>query len=99
MRWNKVTDALPESGKKVIAYYKNRYGKQRCVMAFYAARNTIEQESDTDFFDYCEDEDMYFLPEGWHEMIDNWDVYSSIAISGDNVVTHWMDLPDYPEAE
>jgi len=95
--WHKTSDFPPDNGTKVIAYYKNGLGKKRRVMAFYAAQYTIEQNSEYDYDDYCEDDDTYYLPAGWHEVIDNWDDYSSVAIGYE--VTHWTDIPDYPDEE
>jgi hypothetical protein len=47
--------------------------------------------------DYDEDEDEYYWPEGWYELIDNWEDYSAVRIHYD--VTHWTPLPDGPEED
>ena len=92
--WISVKDKMPESGRNVLAYYVNEYGKYRIVKAFYADRFSIEHDDD-EYFDYNEEEDRYYLPQGWHESIDNFDEYSSVKIRSD--VTKWMQLPEPPK--
>lgn len=48
-------------------------------------------------YDYNEEEDEYYLKEGWYECINNWDEYSSIVIG--DFVTHWQNLPEPPKEE
>lgn len=47
---------------------------------------------DPDCYDYCEEDDEYYLKEGWYEIIHNWDEYGSIVIG--DFVTHWMPRPE-----
>ena len=95
-RWIPCSERLPDTSRKVIAYYKNEYGKDRQVMAFHAGKFDVESGSDDEHTDYCERGDTYYLPEGWHEVIENWDDYSSVAISCE--ITHWKERCAYPEA-
>lgn len=92
--WISVDQLLPT--KNCLAFYKNSHGKERIVKAFYAKKFEVEQSTDTEFYDYNEENDSYYLPKGWHECIENWDEYSSVAIC-EGIVTHWMPLPKYPE--
>ena len=48
-------------------------------------------------WDYDEEEDKFYVPEGWYEVIHNWDEYGSVGIYG--IVTHWMYLPELPTEE
>ena len=100
--WISVKDRLPESGKHVLTTceikslygYKNRY----VCEAFYAEEYSIPEgkyPEDTDCYDYNEEDDEYYLKEGWYEVIHNWGEYSSVVI--DDYVTNWMPMPGLPE--
>ncbi len=98
--WISVDDAMPESGKNVLAYYVNRLGKYRIVKAYYAGKYSIESAfsewtSDEINDEYSEEKEQYYLKVGWYECLDNWEDYSSIVISNGEV-THWMPLPNPP---
>lgn len=97
--WVSVKDRLPESGKHVLITCEIRslygYKKQYVCEAFYAAEHSISEgkyPDDTDCYDYSEEDDEYYLKEGWYEVIHNWDDYSSVVIY--DFVTHWMALPE-----
>jgi hypothetical protein len=93
--WQPIETA-PRDGSRVLLSYQNAMKKWRRVIAFYAPKLSIEQDYDGDgWCDYDEANDRFFLPEGWHECIDNWDDYSSVAIVGVKP-THWMPLPPPP---
>ena len=46
---------------------------------------------------YCEEEDCYYIKEGWYELIHYWDDYSYITIP--DPVIAWMPMPELPESE
>jgi hypothetical protein len=92
LTWRSVSE-LPEEDQIVIATYLNSYGKRRRVRAVYIRQ--YEEESDYDYdsdYEYNEENDTYYLKEGWYELIDNWDDYSSVAIV-EGVVDYWMPMP------
>ncbi|MBR6710348.1 MAG: DUF551 domain-containing protein [Selenomonadaceae bacterium] len=100
--WVSIKDGPPESGKHVFVTCEIRslhgYKMQYVCEAFYAAEHSISEgkyPDDTDCYDYSEEDDEYYLKEGWYEVIHNWDEYSSIVIG--DFVTHWMPLPEPPE--
>lgn len=93
-QWVSVADRLPETGKPVLAYFVNEFGKGRRIRAFYAPKHAIEQSVESDWFDYDETSDVYWLPEGWYE--NNEFEETHWHVSGD--VTHWMELPEGPNA-
>ncbi len=41
--------------------------------------------------------DTTYVPEGWYECINNLDDYTFVAVS-EGVITHWMPLPEAPDA-
>ena len=102
--WISVNEQRPESGKHVLLCceirglysYKSRY---QCI-GFYAAKHSIPEgkyPEDAEFYDYDEEEDEYYLQEGWYEVIHNWDEYSSVVI--DDFVTHWKPQDELPKGE
>lgn len=95
-RWTSVKDAMPQSGVKVLACYRNSHGNLRRIRAEWTAAKTVESNLDFDFGEYDEATDCYYAPEGWYECIDNWVEYSSVMVS-EGEVTHWMPLPLAPE--
>lgn len=102
--WISVKERLPESGKHVLATCEIRslygYKKQYVCEAYYAEAHSISEWKyleDTDCYDYSEEDDEYYLKEGWYEVINNWDEYGSVVI--EDSVTHWMPLPEPPKEE
>lgn len=85
--WISVDDRLPESGKHVLVVCEVRLfsgWKQHYVCeAFYAPTHTISvgyYPDDSECYEYDEEDDNYYLLEGWYECIHNWDEYSSVVI-------------------
>lgn len=95
-QWQPIATA--PKNKKIIVRYKNALGKDRTVFAKYLDKFTEEASKGTDCeTDYCEDDDTFYCKEGWVELIDNWDDFSSVYFDSRNVPTHWMPLPPAPE--
>lgn len=99
-RWISANDK-PKSGQSVFVSYTNKLGNRRVVVGQYIARYSVEANGELDQNDeYCEEQDCYFLCEGWCENQDNWDEYTSIFIH-DHEVDLWMPLilPSVDEAK
>ena len=89
---------LPAPCLKVIATYANRLGNRRTIMAKWVPGRTEEAHSlDDEFGEYDEATDTTYAPEGWYEVIDNCDDCTFVAVS-EGVITHWMPLPEAPDA-
>lgn len=99
--WNLSADGLPACGKPVLAYYLNSHGKGRRIRAEYVKAWTVQADDlsdpDTECVEYSEQEDAYYIRQGWYELIDNWDEYGRIAVH-EGVITHWQELPAAPSA-
>lgn len=94
--WIDAAVERPKSGVVVLACYRNSLGNLRRIRAQWIAAKTDEWGGDDGGIgEYDEAADTYWTPEGWYELIDNWNDYMAVAVSqGD--VTHWMPLPAGP---
>lgn len=101
--WISVKDRLPEDGQHVLVVCEihpiGRASRKYVCEAFYARKFSISDVSSEDdiAYDYNEEDDEYYLEEGWYECVHNWDEYSSIII--EDFVTHWMPMPEPPKED
>lgn len=99
--WIPVTERLPEPETEVLIVCKRRGCRFVCP-AIYEDGKMLTQDSAwnwNDLYDYgtySEDDDDYFIPQGWWEdrQFTPDDVYNNPV---DCEVTHWMSLPELPE--
>ncbi|MCC6797676.1 MAG: hypothetical protein IT366_21365 [Candidatus Hydrogenedentes bacterium] len=93
-KWLPIESASKD-GTRVLVYYLNRSGKGRIAHAQYIPRFT--EENWEDYAEYCEEKDVYYTPEGWYEICESWDDYSSMKLIYEP--THWRPLPPPPAAQ
>ena len=93
--WIPVTVRLPENDVPVLLSCKCGAGAYICD-GFHTEKYStpIPFYADIDA-DYNEEADEYYFPEGWWEIIKNWDDHSCVAI--EDTITHWMPLPQPPK--
>ena len=96
--WISVKDRLPKPEEEVFIYTQNG----TVTTAIYEDGKMSTDDSiwcwyDLDFV-YDEENDTYLIPEGWWEYrhYNPDDVYNFAV---DDVVTHWMPLPEPPKGE
>lgn len=100
-QWISVEDKLPDTETEVLAVC-NRNGFQFVCPAIYEDGTVLTQDSMWSWYDldnyetYSEENDDYFIPEGWWEnrQFTPDDVYNNPV---DCPVTHWMPLPLPPD--
>lgn len=101
-QWISVKDGLPKAEQEVLVACKTiTFGNRYQCKGFYIPHGMYREDScyNWDFEacdEYDEELDDYLVNEGWYERIHNWDDYGAVSIS--DIVTHWMPLPELPEA-
>lgn len=99
--WISVKDRLPEPETEVLAVCV-RNGYRFICPVIYENGTTLTQDSIWNWYEldnygtYSEENDDYFVPEGWWEnrQFTPDDVYNNPV---DCAVTHWMPLPEPPK--
>ena len=99
--WVDVKDRLPKAENEVLVLC-DRNGFQFVCPAIYEDGTVLTQDSTWNWNDlynygtYSEEDDDYYVPEGWWEnrQFTPDDVYNNPI---DCEVTRWMELPDAPE--
>ena len=99
--WISVNERLPESGEHcliscTVKRFDGTHGQYVCV-GYYAEKfkHLAHGVDDDCVSEYNEENDEFYIAEGWYEVIKNWDDYGFVAIG--DFVTHWMPLPEFPE--
>lgn len=91
--WIPCSEKLPS--ETVIATVETKVFKHRYVCeAVWIPRWIWKASFDfkwEDCLEYKEDDDEYYVLEGWYERVHNWDEYAYVAID-DNVIA-WMPIP------
>lgn len=91
--WIPVKERLPE--ETVLVTVETKMFRHRYICeAVWIPRWTWKASFDNweDCSEYNEDEDEYYVNEGWYERVHNWDEYSYVGIEDD--VLAWMPLPE-----
>ena len=93
-----VSERLPEPNTKVLAHYFNKLGKGRTVCAIWVPAKTRVSDNDIDEdleFEYDDETDQFYWPEGWYEAIENWEEFGYLKVY-EGEVAYWQPLPKWP---
>lgn len=93
MQWIPVTKRMPDADTEVWVQCETQCGNAYCCEAVYFPRWTKEAGYDQwdECSEYNEEEDAYYVIEGWYERIHNWDDYAYVVI--EDTVVAWCELP------
>ena len=106
VRWIPVTEKLPENRVSVIICYREwqQYAKRyvySIVIGWYARKHSVREDAFNEWegdCDYDEDEDEFYIQEGWYEFttqgnadLMNWYINAEVVA--------WMPLPEPWEGE
>lgn len=86
--WRSVKSEMPRNGQECFAFGIDELGNKRVIRAFYAEKNSIEDDDENGGAEYCEEKDEFFLKEGWYESNQYDEINWFVPIE----ITHWMPL-------
>lgn len=97
-KWIPCSERLPEETVLVTAETKTFRHRYICE-AVWIPRWTWKASFDNweDCSEYNEDDDEFYVNEGWYERVHNWDEYSYVEI--EDTVLAWMPLPELYQEE
>jgi len=98
-KWIAVEDTKPKTETPVLAVVFVRE-RLDVIRAYYIPSRTVEcggmdVDNNDEWFDYEDDTDMYWIPEGWYECNHYEDTHWFVQ----DEVTHWMPLPEPPRGD
>lgn len=102
IKWIPVSERLPEAEKEVLAMCRTSTGGKYFCTAIYIPKGMLRDDSwfNWDYEiceEYSEENDDYFVPEGWYERYYNYDEYGCGRI--EDTVTHWAETVPEPAEE
>ena len=98
--WVSVDERMPATDKNVLVFCvsEEKTIKYFCV-AYYVSERSIKIPDpffkwELDLAGFCEEDDSWYIREGWYEVVYNHDEIGCLPIL--DKVTHWMPLPEQP---
>ena len=93
--WIPVSEQLPKGGHPVLVACGKKVLRAAHAGKFELAEENWGWFNDGEGSDYNEATDMTYWPEGWYE----WNEWEEIHWALETPPTHWMPLPEAPNAE
>jgi len=94
--WKRVEDGMPPDGRFVLAAVRGGSSRARSVVrAIHAGKFSLECHLDAEGGEYDEATDTYYCEPGWYEC----NAFEDVHWAVDGTVTHWMPLPEAPDAD
>ncbi len=96
-QWVPVSSGkMPKTGEKVLVTCEHKVRgdlNQYICTAYHVDRFTMESDGNWDegCDEYHEEDDTFYVLEGWYEVIHNWNDYGSVGI--EDTVVAWAELP------
>lgn len=97
-QWIPVSSGkMPKTGEKVMVTCEHKFCGEPyryICKAYHVDRFTMESDGNWDegCDEYHEEDDTFYVLEGWYEVIHNWDDYGSVSI--EDTVVAYMPLPE-----
>lgn len=95
-RWRLCSEEMPPPGVLVLTRRMNELGKRETRLCQWFPAHSEEASPESDWFEYSDEDDAHYLPEGWYERCLAYENYTSCGVADSERPTHWMPLPEGP---
>lgn len=94
MSWTPITEQMPPVHRPVLLKQQKEGWKPFVIIGELVGRFSVAANSDYAEGEYDEDQDEYFVPEGFYERVYNFDELQYIGLGNEFPVIEWMEIPE-----